>query len=468
MNTTQTTQLEATLQEKKPEAQLFTGELAKLQIQPVAQEDLKPLSKFEEKFSTSSLIPKIKTEPLEEFSITELCFSPPDIKPKVERFTGKVQSLSIRPIEITAIMPFRRQKKFNCDLCQKGVGTKGGLIYHMKAHINGRPFKCKICKKSYATKNDFDTHNKRHSGNIFKCDLCSGVFLSKHYLSVHIIARHLPKVGQCQFCKNGRYYSAFSLKAHIRHCNAKAAGLSLRKMYKCKFCGITISSKNFYERHTLKAKESNFKCVTCLQRFSCQKLLVEHKKSERKMNVKCSICKGSFLDIQKHMRTHSSRNLVCEFCKHKSKSKTQFHAHSKKCATQDMLRPRGHHCLECDMYFYSKRSLEIHSSMKHGKLTCPTCPYRSTDKVPYMNHMRRHKKNPIQCLCPKFCMFPNMEAFNIHFNFSHKYLKGNFKKRFYGMCYICILTSDNRKKYKHKFNLEKHMLEIHLKDSIIK
>ena len=461
---TQASETEPQLQEEKPEIQPFTGGLANLQIQPVAQQDLKPETKFADKISTPLETPKIKTEPLDQIPVIEAWISTPDKKPKLEPFNGSVQSLWIRPVQEPK--PLRHQKKFNCDICQKGVGTKGGLLYHMKAHINGRPFKCAICKRSYATKNDFDTHNQRHSGNIFKCEFCSGIFSAKHYFIDHIKRCHLPKVRKCKYCKNDNYYSVKALKLHIRSCHPTAIGLS-KLIYTCKLCGATTSSKTCFQRHALKAKEFNFKCLICLQRFSCMKLLTKHTQTEQKMHTKCNICNGSFLNIRHHMRKHHFTNLVCEFCTFKTKCHAAFAKHLEDCASQDMLRLKGHHCIDCNKYFYSKGSLEIHSSIKHGKLTCPICPYRCHVTRAFKHHMEKHAKNPIRCLCSKFYMFPNMEAFNRHFNLRHKYLRQIFKRPFYGMCYDCISSSKTLVKYKNKCDLEKHMLKNHLNDGIV-
>lgn len=435
----------------------FSGGLAILQIQPVAQPDLKPVLKLEDNFSNSFIIPKIKADFNDKSPILKPVLSIPDVKPKLEPFTGNVKSLSIRSIsEIPDIKPLRRLKKFNCDMCQKGVGTKGGLIYHMKAHINGRPFKCDICKRSYSTKNDFDTHNKRHSGKVFTCDFCEKIFSTKHNAADHISAMHLPKVLKCEYCKKDKYFSAVkALRIHQMTCHFIALS-GQTTVFMCKMCGYKTVSRIHFESHELKSKKMGHKCEICHQSFSCYKLLHEHRKTEKKMLVKCKKCKRYFKNIRYHMTKFHSKTKVCEVCQFKSRNRSKFYCHVMKCASQDVLRSKGHLCIECDKYFYSKSSLEIHASSKHGTFTCPICPYRCNQRKAFTNHKLQHKKNPIRCLCPKFPMFPNMQAFNSHFNPNHSTIR--LTKAYFGVCLICWESRKKKVACESKSELEKHML----------
>jgi hypothetical protein len=412
----------------------FNGKLAILKIQPVLQPDRKPLIEDTKGTSFSTeIISNIKVEPVDSFLATTLPQnSITDTKPKLQLFTGQVKSLPIRPVDIPDIKPRRLQKKFTCDLCQKGVGTKGGLLYHMKAHFNGRPFKCGICKRSYATKNDFDTHNKRHSGKIFNCDFCIRNFPTKQYLADHISAIHLPKVLKCQCCKKDKYFSTVkALKHHKMGCHFLAL-TGKRKVYSCRFCGFKTIRQSDFELHMTRAEKVRFQCKICPQKFTCIKLLSEHMKAEKNMLVKCKVCNGSFKNIRFHMNRYHHKTRACEFCKFKTSDMNAFSVHSMQCATQDKLRSKGHICSECKVYFYSERSLSVHYSKLHGTFKCTICPSRFNTKNAHRIHMRRHQKNPIRCLCPKHPMFPNMTAFNAHFERNHNSM--GVAHAFFGLC----------------------------------
>ena len=437
----------------------FDGKLAILQIQPVLQPDRKPLiEEFEESFFSPEVNSKIKDRPADNVSqMSQIELQ--DVKLKLEPFTGNVQSLPIRPVELPHIKPQRREKKFTCDLCQKGVGTKGGLLYHMKAHLNGRPFKCKICKRSYSTKNDFDTHNQRHSGNFFTCDYCIKKFSTKQYLADHISLVHFPRVIKCQYCKKDKFFSSVrALKMHENCCHMEAR--SGQTEYLCKFCGWKAIRQSDFELHLSKAKEMRFQCKTCLQKFSCIKLLSKHLKKEKNMRVQCKVCYRSFKNISYHMRRYHNKALTCEFCKFKTKSSSKFSSHSRQCASQDKLRSKGHLCSECNKYFYSEGSLKIHYSKKHGAFKCTICPTLCNTRKAFLNHTKRHQKNPIRCLCPKHPMFPNMKAFNAHFDRSHSSM--GLTHDFYGICCFCIVDTKRNKTCKTKTELKKHILQCHL------
>jgi hypothetical protein len=445
----------------EPDLIPFSGRLAALRIQPALQKDL---LKYEIKSdSNSSPISIIKKEPTKMSEIdTHAC----DVKPKLEPFTGNVQSLSIRPVELQDIKPLRRQKKFTCDMCQNGVGTKGGLLYHIKAHLNGRPFKCKICKRSYATKNDFDTHNKRHAGRV-TCDYCNKYFSVKQYLADHISALHLPKNLKCHLCKKEKYFSsAKALRLHKNACHFLTIhGQSTG--YYCKLCGYRTVSKKLIKLHKLKATKMNHQCKICLQKFSCLKLLSKHIQKEQKTLVKCQMCKGEFKKIRYHIE-NVHKNVKCDFCDFKTHNLSFFAIHIKKCATQDMLRSKGHLCIECDTYCFSERSLKNHISSKHGTCFCSICPARFKTKRAFNRHTRKHKTNPIRCLCPKFPMFANMQAFNAHFNSSHKFGRASTTKMyptFYGRCLFCIehkVPNKHSKLWRSKYWLKSHIITCHL------
>jgi hypothetical protein len=446
-----------------PKMKPFTGKLTRLRIQPDKQRDLKPVLKLENIHSKSSKTVKIKTEPIDTFSnISQPLKFAPDIKPKLEPFTGNVQSLPIWPVELLHnIKPQRRQKKFTCDLCQKGVGTKGGLLYHMKAHINGRLFKCGICKLSYSTKNDFDTHNQRHSGKVFTCDYCNKTFLTKQYVADHISGLHLPKVLKCVYCKRDRYFSTLkSMRFHVATTHFKAID-SKRPVYSCKMCGHATVSRYQFERHRKISRLMRFQCKICLKKFPCRNIFSEHRRIENNSLVECKICKDSFKNIRNHMRYHHYKTLVCEFCKYSSTCSTKFFTHTKQCASQDMLRPKGHLCVECNIYFYGERSLKIHNSKIHGALNCRICPARFENTRRFRIHMQKHKKNPIRCLCSKFPMFPNMKAFYSHFNPEHSNMR--LTKAFYGLCLICWEGNKKKVACQCKTDLEEHMLMFHFK-----
>jgi Zinc finger, C2H2 type len=466
------------LPETKFNIKPFAGGLAQLHIQSFAQSDVKPVLKFENDVSSPTKFQKIKTELIDELPVIEPLESIPDVKPKLKPFTGNVQSLPIRPVlELPDIKPLiSSHKKFNCDLCKKGVGTKGGLLYHMKAHLNGRPFKCDICKKSYSTKNDFDTHNKRHSGQVFMCDFCNRNFSTKQYVADHIILHHLPKVFKCPLCKSDRYFSSVKLLGQHKITHKVQSARPEWKIYSCSFdCGYKTFLMHELKFHESRSRQMKFQCKFCQKKFPCRIIYYEHLKIEKNKVVECTICKRKLVRsyMKNHMNYFHRKPLVCEFCNNfESKLSGVFFSHVKQCASQEMLRSKGHQCTECCQYFYNKYYLQAHFAANHGLFTCKLCPVRYKNNSTYQKHMRKHKDNPIRCLsCPKNPIFPNMQAFNSHFRREHSYINYKRMKRLsdiFGICNHCIEEKRMMgRSFKTKILLKKHMVEKHLKGEVM-
>jgi uncharacterized Zn-finger protein len=165
-------------------------------------------------------------------------------------------------INIFSAPILRRERNFSCALCAKKIGTRGGLLYHIKAHIQGRPFKCDVCNRSYATKNDFETHYKRHAGDIFTCDYCSKKFPVKDYLLTHLRATHFPKVLPCTDCKTTKYFSCKEElhKHYNRH--KKVAKQKINFKYECKICEMRYLKLKEYTKHCNEIELLKYKCAT--------------------------------------------------------------------------------------------------------------------------------------------------------------------------------------------------------------
>jgi len=349
----------------------------------------------------------------------------------------------LAPLPIQHRLPSLKNKKFSCDICKKGVGTKGGMIYHMKAHLFGKPFKCEICSRSYTTKNDFDTHYKRHAGQTFTCDLCARKYKVKQYLADHIAGTHLPKVIPCPHNKcNKLLPNKGMLNKHIYSVHY---GVS-QNQYLCKLCG-TRFGKQAYKTHCAKRELSKYECLVCHEKFTCYKLLVEHRREETKRLSFCKIC-NIFVGVgyyKMHMYSHHG-NFQCDICQFKTNKSALHLSHQKKCGTKEQIRALGHHCVVCDEYFRSKVSLEKHKNRQHGNFKCLKCSKRFHTKITLHNHERYHKKLhqlPLyKCiLCPNLRNFNSKKGFDSHFFCNHNTvpaIDGKKIRRFYGyMCDKC-------------------------------
>ncbi|XP_059472972.1 zinc finger protein 62 homolog [Neocloeon triangulifer] len=312
-------------------------------------------------------------------------------------------------------------KKFTCDICKKGVGTKGGLKYHIQAHLFGRPFKCKICMRSYATKNDFDTHNKRHSGKNVICNFCQKQFPVKSYLGDHIFMKHLPREFVCHICSKPRYYfRKAELEKHLAVAHFPKIKLS------CKLCNRNYKSKDTYDRHCEERKLMKHKCAKCEAKFPCRYLLFAHRKEEAKKparRVECPLCDENVFDLDYHHRK-VHRKESCDICPFRGNVMSLL-AHKKDCGSQKQIRALGFGCERCDLFFRTDFYLQEHIRKTHGHIKCHRCPKTFMTSSSLNNHTRdTHNKRPYGCvLCPAYKHFKTRDSFDVHFRARHEFPK---------------------------------------------
>jgi C2H2-type zinc finger/Zinc finger, C2H2 type len=366
-------------QEIKPDLKPFVGGLAALRIQPDVKSELKfsPLIKSH-----------IKIEPITHDECEQ---QPPDIKPKLEHFKStSLASLQIRPILQPDVKLRWRLKNFTCDMCKKCIGTRGGLLYHIKAHINGRPFKCNICQRSYATKNDFNTHEKRHSGIQYTCHICSKKFSVKQYLADHITGCHFPRLLKCTFCD--RYFStAQTLNQHFH--NSHPHSVFSKPTYTCHFCGLVVVTKAGITSHLSSAVKMRFQCKICLKRFPCRSLSAKHTREKQSKLMRCKICKIMIANIDGHM-ANRHRKIPCQFCPYVAQNQNLSRAHLRECksSTKERRKAAGLYCAACDLSFTSNFHFTRHRNILHGQFQCQKCKATFFSKKSVTMHHRRHRK----------------------------------------------------------------------------
>ena len=355
-----------------------------------------------------------------------------------------------------------RKRNFSCALCAKKIGTRGGLLYHVKAHILGRPYNCDVCNRSYATKNDFETHYKRHAGDIFTCDFCSKKFPVKDYLLTHLRATHFPKVLPCTDCKTTKY---FTCKEDLnRHYASKRSRLlaktNLGLKFKCKLCKAKFSHLKNYTQHCNNIELLNFKCATCFKRFGCQKLFLEHMREERKAGF-CEICKTNVKSFKAHFDSLHKKN-ICRVCKiFESPIYSEYSKHIKSCGTKAQLKALGNSCTICNQSFRHKITLNKHLNSKHANFWCAQCSRGFHSEYLLKTHSRMHKskkngKVQYTCiLCVPHLYFYDKNYFNGHFQTNHGAGSKVLRKMF--NCLGCNKGSARIKRTNKKDEFIKHI-----------
>jgi len=344
------------------------------------------------------------------------------VEPKQEAdellpFTGPVYPPVVRPLPPRlAVLPLAHNKRFTCEICKKGVGTRGGLMYHIQAHLNGRAFKCNICDKSYSTKNDYDTHNKRHVGKTFECEFCKRVFKVKQYLADHITAGHLPKSLKCKRCSK-LFAQKKILTKHLLTCDKKNSPV----VGVCKFCKKKFNVTRLLQEHLNKAIQMRHRCLKCKAKFSCRSLFLAHNKLSKQCQEngeKCRECDfrcKTFKSLNDHIKKcHFSTVHQCDLCSFKSSSYITMYEHQRACGTFSQIRKLGFYCAPCDWYFRKNSQLQEHRDLVHSSNKCSICLHG------VKGYLRDHKIYcqkqvfPYKCI-PCNVRFSKKAAFNGHF-----------------------------------------------------
>ncbi|KAM7282752.1 zinc finger protein 2-like [Ixodes scapularis] len=83
-------------------------------------------------------------------------------------------------------------RPYECAICSKRFVQKTHLENHMRMHSGERPFRCEHCPKSFVTSSGLVGHALSHSGSqaLFKCDLCTMVFVDRAAIWNHVRLAH--------------------------------------------------------------------------------------------------------------------------------------------------------------------------------------------------------------------------------------------------------------------------------------
>ncbi|XP_052739007.1 zinc finger protein 2 [Bicyclus anynana] len=260
-------------------------------------------------------------------------------------------------------------KKFVCDKCGKSFNDRTNLNIHIQnVHYKLKMFKCDQCPKTYAANKTLKVHLRIHTGERFKCPDCDKDFISTSALFRHKRDYHnstpTSNTGvrsyKCKVCEE-KFYTRGSFASHTRtHVGVKP--------FQCHLCDKDFTCKYSLKRH-IDAHEGvgTITCEICNKVLSQKSLLIRHMKNKHdpnkpfKQKIKCDLCKMVVFDMEKHMKSHMDRSLLCGYCPKTYAEVSALNRHIKE-------RHSGisHKCDLCPKKYVKERSLRKHKLKVHN------------------------------------------------------------------------------------------------------
>lgn len=305
-------------------------------------------------------------------------------------------------------------EKIECNMCHKSF-QYNRFLKHIMVHTGERPHSCEICGRAFRLRRDLKQHSFTHTGEKpYTCTWCGKQFADASARRKHYQTHTGKKPYKCELCSK-----SFTQISHVREHQVTH---TKEKLHMCNICGKNFTTKSSMHRHIL--THTN-RCSVCGESFTTHERLERHKdmhSMERPFS--CPHCSKRFLsktDANDHLLIHSDeKNFFCALCDGSFKSVRYLRVHHYN-YHKGMELPFV--CKVCSKGFFLETGLKRHAVVHapNRRVRCPACSRR-------------------------FSSFECMEKHTCEVNAA------------YYNCEIC------KRKYRHKYDLTKHIRKYHLKN----
>lgn len=175
------------------------------------------------------------------------------------------------------------EKEFRCEICNKGLSQVSSLNRHMRMHRGERPHECQECGKRFLEKGKLVLHQRLHAGEPpekkFKCNMCDRGFTLSANLRTHMRIHTGEKPYSCPQC--GKAFKRSSdVSSHLRSHTGE-------RPYKCPQCPKAFTMLSHRNRHQLiHTGEKPFKCDLCGKGFTQPSSVKAHLKVHEKRQAR--------------------------------------------------------------------------------------------------------------------------------------------------------------------------------------
>ncbi|XP_061806017.1 zinc finger protein 407 [Nerophis lumbriciformis] len=153
----------------------------------------------------------------------------------------------------------RKERKFDCKLCERSFSEKWALNNHLKLHSGEKPYKCSwpSCHYAFLNLSAMKDHYRTHTGEKkFLCDLCGFAGGTRHALTKHRRQHTGERPFKCKLCN-----FASTTQSHLSRHNRVHTG---EKPYRCPWCDYRSNCAENIRKHILHTgKHEGVKMYNC-------------------------------------------------------------------------------------------------------------------------------------------------------------------------------------------------------------
>ncbi|XP_068426870.1 zinc finger protein 407 [Clinocottus analis] len=254
------------------------------------------------------------------------------------KYCGKVCKSSNSMAFLAHIRTHTGSKPFMCKICNFATAQLGDARNHVKRHLGMREYKCDICGWAFVMKKHLSTHLLGKHGvgqrkeRKFECELCDRSFSEKWALNNHMKLHSGEKPYKCAW--PSCHYAFLNLSAMKDHYRTHTG----EKSYLCDLCGFAGGTRHALTKHRRQhTGERPFKCKICNFASTTQSHLSRHKRVHTgEKPYRCPWCdyrSNCAENIRKHILHTGKHEGVkmynCPKCNSATNSPMEFRNHLK-------------------------------------------------------------------------------------------------------------------------------------------